>query len=60
VAAATVGSDEPTCFNIPPGQALQGKVASPPEYVPGACQPSGGVLNGDLEPIYFSTICCLP
>jgi hypothetical protein len=56
-----ISSVDQTCVDIaPPGQALGSKSAGPTTYVPGACQPQGGQVNGKITPITPATFCCRP
>jgi hypothetical protein len=51
------------CTNVlPAGLAIGSKEITPPEYLPGACEPSGGEPIGDVEedPEQAVTFCCRP
>jgi hypothetical protein len=57
----TIDSSMPEwCTNVPPGAPLLSKSASPPAYVPGSCQPAGGVPSGSATPTNPTTFCCVP
>ncbi len=46
------------CFPLMSGVALAGKTADVLEYKPGACEPAGGELTGDLILNDARTFCC--
>ena len=49
----------PACVNVPEGSAIGGVTATEPEYTPGKCTPSGGVLTGPPPvPLGQLTLCC--
>ncbi|TKD09158.1 hypothetical protein [Polyangium fumosum] len=51
------------CSNVPfAGLAIGSKEITPPEYLPGACEPSGGEPSGDVkeDPEQAVTFCCRP
>lgn len=55
----SIDSTGPLCDDLIPGAALGSKSATPPVYMPGVCQPTGGPM-GSAEPIGPSTLCCIP
>lgn len=59
----TITSAKPQCVEFrAPGQALGSKSATPPTYIPGACQPMGGepMDGGTAEATNAMTFCCKP
>ena len=57
----SVSSVSPKCLDIqPPGQGLGSKSATPPVYIPGACEPTGGQATGVITGINPTTLCCRP
>jgi hypothetical protein len=61
VGTNTVDATKDACFDVlPAGQALLSKSVEAPVYAPGACQPSGGDITGEVIPTDPTTFCCLP
>ena len=60
VGAVTATSASPMCVDLPAGAGPGSEQASPPSYVPGACQPGGGGETGSVQPVDPFTFCCLP
>ncbi len=57
----TISSEGPTCLDIQlPGQALGSKLASPIDYLPGTCSPTGGDASGSAIKTEPVTFCCRP
>lgn len=46
---AVLNSEEPECDNLMPGQAIGSKELVDLTYVPGKCEPTGGVAIGTIE-----------
>jgi hypothetical protein len=58
--AAPIDAAEPYCIDVNAALAFGSKSASPPVYVPGNCQPAGGVPGGTATPTSPTTFCCIP
>jgi hypothetical protein len=53
------GPGDDTCYPLPSGNAISGKSMEKVDHKPGACQPLGGEVVGEVKLELPLTVCCL-